>query len=215
MKVEWSANFAYAIGLLVTDGSLSKDGRHICFTSKDKEQINNFKKCLNIRKIKTGINFGKDKIQSAYRSQFGDVSFYKFLNSIGITSNKSLTIGKLEIPEKYFFDFLRGSLDGDGSFYSYWDKRWKSSFMFYLEFISASKKHIDWLREELKCRLSISGHITKDGRGRTFQLKYAKREALEIIKKMYYDKKVMCLSRKKLKIEKALKINHKQQQTYS
>ena len=48
-----------------------------------------------------------------------------------------------------------------------------------------------------------------------FSLNMQKREALEIIKKMYYDKKVMCLSRKKLKIEKALKINHKQQQTYS
>ena len=86
--------------------------------------------------------------------------------------------------------------------------------MFYLEFVSASKKHIDWLRQELNKRLDIRGHISKDGRGRTFQLKYAKKEALEIIKKMYYDEKVICLSRKRLKIEKAIRTNQKQQQTY-
>ena len=216
VKIEWSANFAYAIGLLVTDGSLSKDGRHICFTSKDKEQIDNFKKCLNIKKIKTGINFGKDKIQFAYRSQFGDVSFYKFLNSIGISSNKSLTIGKLEILEKYFFDFLRGSFDGDGSFYSYWDPRWRSSYMFYLTFNSASYAHILWLREEIHKRLYIYGHVSKSkSKGSIYSLRYAKKEALEIIMKMYYNPKVVSLSRKRLKIEKALKINHKQQQTYS
>ena len=35
VKTEWSPEFAYAIGLLVTDGSLSKDGRHINFSSMD------------------------------------------------------------------------------------------------------------------------------------------------------------------------------------
>ena len=47
-----------------------------------------------------------------------------------------------------------------------------------------------------------------------FQLKYAKKEALEIIKKMYYNPKVVCLSRKKIKIEKALKVEEKQQKLY-
>ncbi|MFZ3020148.1 MAG: hypothetical protein WA051_01335 [Minisyncoccia bacterium] len=42
VNVRWSANFAYAIGLLVTDGNLSPDGRHISFVSRDIEQINNF-----------------------------------------------------------------------------------------------------------------------------------------------------------------------------
>ena len=46
VKLEWSPEFAYAIGLLVTDGSLSKDGRHIILVSKDIEMIDNFRKCL-------------------------------------------------------------------------------------------------------------------------------------------------------------------------
>ena len=47
INTTWSPELAYAIGLIVTDGSLSKDGRHINFTSKDKSQIKNFQKALH------------------------------------------------------------------------------------------------------------------------------------------------------------------------
>jgi hypothetical protein len=148
------------------------------------------------------------------RVQFKNRIFYDFLLSIGLTPKKSLTMGKLKIPSKYFFDFLRGCFDGDGCFYSYWDPRWRSSHMFYLEFVSASKKHIDWLREELESRVGVLGHVVKDGRGRTFQLKYGKKEAMEVIKKMYYNQKVVSLLRKKLKIQRALGVEKKQQRKY-
>ncbi len=48
VKIEWSANFAYAIGLLVSDGNLSPDGRHIVFVSKDFELANLFQLALAI-----------------------------------------------------------------------------------------------------------------------------------------------------------------------
>ena len=87
--------------------------------------------------------------------------------------------------------------------------------MFYLTFSSASKEHILWLREKIYKNLMIKGHISKSQReGSIYNLRYAKKEAMVIIKKMYYDKKVICLSRKRVKIEKAIKINNKQQQTY-
>ena len=125
-------------------------------------------------------------------------------------------MGGLNIPDKYFFDFLRGSFDGDGCFYSYWDSRWRSSHMFYLTFSSASKKHISWLREEIYSRLLIKGHISKSKhQGSIYNLRYAKKEALEIIKKMYYNHRVVSLSRKRLKIKRALKIEKKQQKIYA
>jgi intein-encoded DNA endonuclease-like protein len=215
VKIKWSANFAYAIGLLATDGCLYKDGRHISLTTKDIEQAESFKKCLGIN-VKIGRKSnGSSKEKKYYHVQFGDILFYEFLESIGITSAKSKTIAKIKISDKYFFDFLRGCFDGDGCFYAYWDPRWRSSFMFYLEFASASLEHLLWIQETVNKRICVKGHITGRKKNIFFQLKYAKREALEIIKKMYYDEKVICLSRKRLKIEKALKINYKQQQTYS
>ena len=80
------------------------------------------------------------------------------------------------MPIKYFFDFLRGHFDGDGTFYSYWDPRWKSSYMFYTVFISASKRHIMWIRSMLSELAGITGHITKDQKKTVYQLKYAKAE---------------------------------------
>ncbi len=206
VKIKWSPNFAYALGLLATDGNLSPDGRHFDFTSNDREQLENFMKCLGI-KVKIGYKTSGYTGQKRTRIQFGDVNFYRYLLGIGFMPAKSKVISKVEIPHKYFFDFLRGHFDGDGTFYSYWDPRWKSSFMFYTEFISASKKHIVWLREEIFRRLDIKGHVTKSARGSVYQLKYAKGESLRLLPKMYYDEKVVCLSRKRDKIRKAVQIN--------
>ncbi len=203
--IEWSADFAYGIGLIVSDGCLSKDGRHITFVSKDKEQINNFLKAFKI-KIFIGLTFSGYNGMSAYRVQFSDIPFYMFLLSLGITPAKSKTIGKILIPKQYLFDFVRGVFDGDGTVYSYWDKRWKSSFMFYTSFISASDIFIQWLRTVIEESTGSMGHVKKDGKGSTFQLTYAKKDSVKIINKMYQKKKQISLSRKRLKIKRILGI---------
>ena len=130
---------------------------------------------------------------------------YKFILEIGFTPAKTKTIGAVKIPPEYFFDFLRGHHDGDGSFYSYWDTRWRNSFMYYLTFISASEKHICWLRKEINEQLQIKGHLCTNKTG-IHQLRYAKNDSFKLLKEMYYDKDVICLTRKRLKIEKALGI---------
>ena len=200
VKIEWSADFAYAIGLIATDGCVSNDGRHITFVSKDKEQIDNFIKCLKISN-KIGISYSGYKRSRAYRIQFGSVDFIAFLKSIGIGPAKSLTMGPLGVPDKYFLDFLRGCFDGDGYSHSYWDKRWRSSFMFYLGFVSASPAFIHWLKRKIRELTHIEGHITRAyKKNMCFQLKYSKYSALELASRMYARPKCICLSRKKLKI---------------
>jgi intein-encoded DNA endonuclease-like protein len=212
VKIKWSSKFAYAIGLLVTDGCLYKDGRHISLTTKDIEQAENFKKCLGLS-VKIGIKYSGFK-GVCYHVQFGDVLFYKFLVSIGVTPAKSKTIGKIDIPDKYFFDYLRGCFDGDGCFYSYWDPRWKSSHMFYIEFASASNKHIIWLQKEIQDKIKIKGSIKPTKNQTCLILRYAKKESLEIIENMYYNPRVVCLTRKLTKVKKALIVEKKQQSNY-
>ena len=122
--------------------------------------------------------------------------------------NKSRKLNTLKIPDKYFFDFLRGHFDGDGSFYSYFDPRWKSSFMFYLTFLSASTGHIQWLRESVERLCGVHGHISFTSRLglEMSSLRYAKRESLQLLAILYPNERVICLKRKRLKIEKALRI---------
>ena len=209
VKIEWSPEFAYAIGLLVTDGCVYSNYKTVNLTSKDEEQIENFKRCLGVdnRAIMKGGSFSEGK--QYFHLQIGDVQFCTFLDTIGITPHKTKTIGVVDIPDEYFFDFLRGHHDGDGTFYSYWDPRWRSSYMFYTVFISASERHILWIREKIDELIGIKGHITKTGKTPMFALKYAKNESLILLREMYYNPDVVCLSRKRLKIEKALAVEGK------
>lgn len=205
-KAIWSDDLAYAIGLIASDGNLSGDGRHIIFTSKDYDLAESFKQALGLTVTIGKKSSGRSKEKKYYAVQFGDKIFYNFLIEIGITPRKSKTINEIKIPKKYFFHFLRGAFDGDGSFYSYWDKRWKNSFMYYFTIVSASINYIDWLRLQIKALAGVTGHITKSGNGSTYQLKYAKNESLVIIRKIYPNSQVRCLLRKRLKIENALAI---------
>lgn len=214
-EVVWSSELAYAIGLITTDGCLSGDGRHLILVSKDVQQIENLKRCLGL-KVKIGIHKSgrTDDANPYYRAQWGDVVLYDFLLSIGLIPNKSLILGALKIPDAYFFDFLRGHFDGDGSFYSYFDPRWKSSFMFYLVFTSASRAHIDWLRSTLNRLLDVQGHMalthgSSQERHEVYNLRFAKRETRIVLEVLYAQPNVLCLKRKRLKIARALRIVEK------
>lgn len=203
--MKWTADFSYAVGLITTDGSLSKDGRHLNLTSKDIEQLGTFSKILNLT---NKIDTKKSSFNPSgkyFQIQFGNVKLYKFLLSIGLTPNKTKTLGSLLIPDEYFPDFLRGHLDGDGFTYSYWDKRWKKSFMLYTGFISASWLHIEWIQFTIKRLFNLEGKIKYVGRS-VYQLLYAKRASVVLLKRLYYKENLPCLSRKRFKINQALGI---------
>lgn len=207
IDTRWNSEFAYVVGLITTDGSLSKDGRHIVLVSKDKDQIQNFAKILNLKNrigLKASTYTGK-KIY--HQIQFSNVKLYRFLVNIGLGPNKTKSIGILNIPDRYFRDFLRGHLDGDGYTYSYWDKRWKKSYMIYTIFLSSRKEHLDWLYHSIERKLEISGRITKQKT--VFRLVYAKNDSLKLLKHIYYRANLPCLKRKRLKVLKALGIIEK------
>lgn len=209
INTNWSPELAYAVGLITSDGNLSKDGRHIDFTSKDFEQIEHFKKIL---KLDTKIilkNSGSSSKKIYYCVQFSNVIFYKFLLEIGLTPNKSKTIEKVDVPDEYFIDFLRGMFDGDGYTYSYWDKRWKSSFMLYVGFVSASLKYIKWLSHKIKSLYDENGKIRVGGKT-AYILYFPKYSSIRLLKKIYYDKGLICLKRKWFKISQSLGIIEKQ-----
>ncbi|OHA48686.1 MAG: hypothetical protein A2806_01000 [Candidatus Terrybacteria bacterium RIFCSPHIGHO2_01_FULL_48_17] len=200
----WSPKVAYAIGLIATDGCLSKDGRHIDFTSKDRELVETFKRCLGVT-AKTGRKTSGYNGKKYFRVQFGDVLFYKWLLEIGLMAKKSTVLESLKVPEKYFPDFLRGNFDGDGTIYAYWDSRWRSSYMFYIAFASASLPYLEWLRALTKRLIGIKGRIIP--MSGVWGLRFAKQESLQLIRVMYYTGEVPHLLRKRRKIERILTTN--------
>lgn len=207
-KIKWSPELAYVVGLLVTDGSLSINEGCIDFTSKDIQLLKTFKKCLGI-KNKIGFKTSGSSNRKYPRIQFGDIVLYNWLLGIGLTPNKTKTIGRLKIPKKYFFDFLRGHFDGDGSCYGYWDRRWKNSFVFYIYFHSASVLSIKWLRQNLKNLLGVWGSFSFTSG--EWRIKYAKGESRLIFSKMYYKENLPCLRRKYKKLKALLNTDLREQ----
>ena len=189
----WSADIAYIVGLIASDGCLIGDGRHINITSKDIEIINHFRSILNISSrhfVKQG-NLGG----TAYHLQFSNVAFYDFLLITGLTPAKSLTMRKLKVPDLYFKDFMRGYFDGDGTIYGYKDSRWPNSHMFYTEFISGSLEFLSWIKDSSQ-RLMITTNGTMKRGPRAFVLSYAKADSRGLFKAFYSDLNAPKLTRK-------------------
>ncbi|MCA9325381.1 LAGLIDADG family homing endonuclease, partial [Candidatus Saccharibacteria bacterium] len=192
----WSPGLAYTVGLIASDGCLQKDGRHIDLTSVDIEQLHNFQEAIG-RKLPISSKFNNNN-QKAWRIQFSDVAYYDFLLSAGLTPNKSKTIGSLDIPDELYSDFLLGLFDGDGSSFGFVDKRWKSSFMFYITFTSASPLFLNFIKATNTRRShTTGGFVHKSIRAES--LAYAKRDSHLLFAYMYKTGHVPSLTRKKLK----------------
>lgn len=193
----WSDAIAYSVGLMASDGCLQKDGRHLDLTSVDIDQLENFSMALGRSFVISGKPNSSNV--SAYRVQFSDVAYYDFLLEAGLTPSKSKTIGKLNIPNIYYADFLRGVFDGDGSCYAYMDKRWKSSYMFYVTFSAASPAFLKYLQSRNSALLyTSSGSLRMSGRAHV--LSYAKSDARKLFAAMYRDDLALRLDRKYTKL---------------
>lgn len=193
-KVIWNSEFAYAIGLITSDGCLSKNKRTINFTSKDRDLIETFKKCLDLEN-KIGHKFRSNERTTKYwQVQFSNKILYKYLEEIGLTSRKSKILSALNVPNEYFFDFLRGYLDGDGCIRSFKDPVFTNSQRLYTVFYSASLPYLKWLQKNLNLLLGIHGFMEK--MTREYRLTFAKKESLKLLPLIYQRKEAPCLKRK-------------------
>lgn len=180
----------YSVGLIATDGSLSIDGRHIVFTSKDKENISNLQKALFLEKLTIGHKSrSKGSLKKYYYIQISDVHFYKWLTSIGIGNNKSLTIKRVKVPKKFFKDFLRGTIDGDGCISNFVHPN-NGIQEFSLRIYSGSKAFLEWLNNEIQISIGPKGrlhsYIKKETDHSIYILKFGKLATQKIAKRIYY-----------------------------
>jgi hypothetical protein len=116
----WSPEMSYVLGYVVADGSIGVDKRRrnaysFNITSKDKAHLYKLRKTLS----------SEHKI-GAKRNGAGDISFQLQIRNQtiahdlmqrGILPRKTYNLGPIQVPQKYFRDFVRGFFDGDGSVY--------------------------------------------------------------------------------------------------
>ena len=191
--VKWNCDFSYAIGLFTADGNISPDGRHLEFCSKDLELVKSIKKCSNLNNKICLKQRGAYPRKWYHRIQFGNKELYNFFLKIGLTPNKSNSLTYLKIPKKYFCDFLRGLIDGDGHIHFF--RHPESQFLqLNLRIISGSSSFLTWLKDYICDCFGVFGKVREVPRA--YELNYYKRDSKIIFKKIYNSKKGPCLKRK-------------------
>lgn len=112
---------AYWWGFIIADGYISDEGRfELSLNSEDKEHLHKFAKYCNF----IGKVVDKQSINNFFRCRIGFATQNLKLNfnSLGIVPRKSLIIEfpkKNLLPKKLIKHFIRGYIDGDGSFNLY------------------------------------------------------------------------------------------------
>lgn len=205
--IAWSSEFAYAVGLTATDGCLSRDRRHITFDSKDHVLVEVYLRCIrreDVRIVQVRTRSGG----RAYRASFSDATLYDWLFGLGIQLAKSLTLVGVAVPAAYIVHFVRGLLGGDRTVYvlrhrptpktypNYWYVR------LWTYFTSGSRRHIDWLRSEIRTWLGLNGYVervVRKGRKDFYRLKYGKVESRVLLAALYADLAWPALERKRRK----------------
>lgn len=119
------------------------------------------------------------------------------LISNGISTNKTQKDIVPKVSDEFFFDFLRGYIDGDGC---YWNTVQRPNCV-YLHITCASKKVLEYLQERLSTyNIKTQIYTENDRKHRLMCTNYDDMSVL--INKMYPSKDVLCLKRKLKLIEK-------------
>jgi LAGLIDADG-like domain len=204
---EWSPEIAWIVGLIATDGNLSKTRSGITLTSKDLDLLEGVRRCLSlsnsIGRSEGGLGTGVRRLQ--WRSR----TLYAWLRNIGLTPRKSLTLGPLAVPDACFADFLRSCIDGDGTVLAYTDRYHtakKASYVYqrlYVSLVSASRPFVDWIEATIHRLRGVRGGVhekRRRDRARTaWVLRCSKKASVQLLAWMYYAPDVVCLARKRAK----------------
>jgi hypothetical protein len=123
----WSAEMAYVLGLIYTDGNLhirkDKSGYELgilSFAQKDKELV---EKTIKLMDCNAKIRFkSRQELKNTiagelYYFSIGNNDLANDLIKLGLTPKKSLDMQFPEIPDEFLRHFVRGLFDGDGTVY--------------------------------------------------------------------------------------------------
>ena len=113
---------SYIFGYITADGCICKrkdrqNSYTLNITSKDKEHLFKIKKdlCPN---HPISMKYNSQKI-SYFQIQICNREICRDLMNLGILPRKTANLNHIEVPDKYFPDFVRGFFDGDGTIYTY------------------------------------------------------------------------------------------------
>lgn len=120
-----SEDKSYFLGFIYADGNFSRNSLKIFISEQDVDVLEKFKYCLksnhDIKRKKGSGYTSSDKLSSMVELMVSHRTFPKILAKHGIVENKTHHIKSIPntIPKELIRHFIRGYMDGDGSFSKY------------------------------------------------------------------------------------------------
>ncbi len=178
---KWSQEMAYVLGLIATDGCISKSGT-VSLCINDRELLEKVKLAMG-----SEHTIKPHKHQRAlYGFRFARERLTTDLNNLGILPKKSHTIGFPNVPDVFMADFIRGVFDGDGSVY--FEKR-SRDYPVRAAFVSSSQEFIEKLEIALQ-RLGLPKraiHEQKTKNGIHYKFRYSHENSKKLFEIIYYN----------------------------
>jgi len=177
----WSREMAYVLGLIATDGCISRSGT-VALCINDRELLQKVKILMgSAHNIKY---YGHQ--DGLYNFSFSRQKLVSDLNKLGVFPNKSLTIRFPDVPDAFLIDFIRGVFDGDGSVF--FDKR-SENYPIRTKFVSSSKEFIKKLELALR-KFGMPERIIYEQPTKnaiSYMFKYGHKDSEKLFAAMYKD----------------------------
>lgn len=198
---KWSFEMAYVLGFFMADGSLdinSRGSHYFNLQICDKELLEDIRNVLESNH-KISLRKGIENESDRYRLQIGSREMCDDLRKLGVSEQKTHTMGLPKVPKKYFGDFVRGYFDGDGNVWvgeTHKNRRIKHK-VIQTGFTSASFYFLSGLQKKLLEYGLEGGSLLKTKN--CYRLKYSIKNSLILSKIMYNgNENSLFLNRKKI-----------------
>jgi predicted DNA-binding protein YlxM (UPF0122 family) len=176
---KWFPEMAYVLGLIATDGCVSKTGTiSLCINDKDL-----------LKKVKTLLSSDHPIKYYGYQEGLYSFSFSREklvtdLNKLGILPKKSLNILFPDVPDRFLADFIRGVFDGGGSVF--YEKR-SNKFPLRSSFVSSSKKFIKILENKLRMLGLPERNIYQEQKKNSisYMIRYCHADSIKLFRILY------------------------------
>ena len=175
----WSSKMAYVLGLIITDGCITKEGS-VSLSMNDREILEKVKSAMA-----SEHPVAKSKRQPGlHHFNFARQGIVNDLARLGVGPRKSLTVKFPPIPKAYIADFIRGVFDGDGSVFFRKDNK---KYPLMTSFCSCSKDFIIELEVHLQ-KLGLPGRNIYQQRtknGLFYNIKFSHKNSQKLFDILY------------------------------
>lgn len=179
------ATKAYIIGLIAADGNIYSKRHRLTITlhHEDRYMLNRVKdEMKSFRPILERKTMANDFVITSKE-------IVQDLKEIGLIDNKSLTLDKLNIPDKYMNHFVRGYFDGDGCASYYCRKKDNKPQLDVT--ILGTEKFLTWISESINKHTELPlNAVNKIRSSNIYKLRYSGNTSLKFRDWIYKDSNI-------------------------